>query len=116
MPKKAPILSHVAISRLEAPGFHGVGFVPGMGLLIKGNGTKHWALRSRRCGPELRMGLGPYEQTSLSQARYVARIAHHLLSWHHVDPFSPRMESFEASHEEVRKHLHSLQRIARRKR
>lgn len=116
MPKKAPELSHVAISRLDSPGFHPVGVIPGMGLLIKGDGTRHWALRTNRCRLQLRMGLGPYEQTTLAQARYAARLAINLIWWYGVYPMSPRMKSFEASHEEVRKHLHGLRRVASKKR
>lgn len=82
MPKKARELSALAVSRLKAEGRHAVGGVDGLYLRIAGC-SRAWVLcaamgtRINRAGKavprRLNMGLGPYPEFSLAEAREKAR-------------------------------------------
>jgi len=73
MPKIAKELSALDIKRLNKPGRHAVGYISGLLLNVKDSGAKSWMLRTiignRRCS----IGLGPYPEITLSQARNKAR-------------------------------------------
>lgn len=73
MPKIAKELSAMEIKRLNKPGRHAVGYIPGLLIVVKDSGSKSWMLRTmignRRCS----IGLGPYPEISLSEARDKAR-------------------------------------------
>lgn len=71
MPKKAPELGALAVSRLGA-GFHAVGGVDGLYLRIEG-GTREWVLRYSAGSRRRKMGLGGYPSVTLAQARERAR-------------------------------------------
>lgn len=72
MPKKAKELSALAVSKLKAEGRYAVGGADGLHLRIAGE-SRAWVLRikigSRRCD----IGLGPYPEVSLAEARETAR-------------------------------------------
>jgi integrase len=82
MPKKAKELSALAITKLKAEGRHAVGGVDGLYLRIAGD-SRAWVLcvaqgtRINRTGKEvvrrLNMGLGPFPEISLAEAREKAR-------------------------------------------
>lgn len=82
MPKKAKELSALAVSRLKENGKHAVGGVDGLYLRIAGN-SRAWVLcaamgsRINQSGKEvvrrLSMGLGPFPEISLAEARESAR-------------------------------------------
>ncbi|HDS1113867.1 TPA: integrase arm-type DNA-binding domain-containing protein [Pluralibacter gergoviae] len=82
MPKKARELSALAVSRLKADGRYAVGGVDGLYLRIAGR-SRAWVLcvamgtRINRAGKtvprRLNMGLGPYQEISLAEARDRAR-------------------------------------------
>jgi integrase len=79
MPKIAKELSAVEVKRLSRPGWHAVGGVPGLLLQIRisssGRGTlsRSWLLRLRTAGKRQPLGLGPYPQVTLAEAREQAR-------------------------------------------
>lgn len=72
MPRKAKELSDRAVRALKAEGRHAVGGVDGLHLRIAGE-SRAWVLRikvgDRRCD----IGLGPYTDVSLAEARETAR-------------------------------------------
>ncbi|MFJ0492289.1 site-specific integrase [Citrobacter werkmanii] len=82
MPKKARELSALAVSRLKAEGRYAVGGVDGLYLRIAGC-SRAWVLcvamgtRINKAGKavprRLNMGLGPYQEISLAEARDRAR-------------------------------------------
>lgn len=82
MPKKARELSALAVSRLKTEGRHAVGGVDGLYLRIAGC-SRAWVLcvamgtRINKAGKavprRLNMGLGPYQEISLAEARDKAR-------------------------------------------
>jgi len=73
MPKIARELTAIEIKNLNKPGRHTVGCIPGLLIVVKDSGAKSWMLRTmignRRCS----IGLGPYPEISLSEARNKAR-------------------------------------------
>lgn len=73
MPKIAKELSAMDIKRLVRPGRHAVGYISGLLIVVKDSGAKSWMLRTiignRRCS----IGLGPYPEVSLADARNKAR-------------------------------------------
>lgn len=73
MPRKAAELSALKVKRLKSPGFHFVGGVPGLILQIKGPTSRSWVLRTRLAGKRLHIGLGPYPEVGLAEARTKAR-------------------------------------------
>lgn len=82
MPKKARVLSVLAVSRLKADGRYAVGGVDGLYLRIAGR-SRAWVLsvamgtRINKAGKtvprRLNMGLGPCQEVSLAEARDKAR-------------------------------------------
>lgn len=73
MPKKAPELSALKVSRLTAPGCHAVGGVAGLLLQVTDTGARSWILRASIAGKRREMGLGAFPDVSLSSARERAR-------------------------------------------
>jgi len=82
--KRAKELSAVAIRQLKAPGYYSVGGVGGLLLCVKESGAKSWILRystglkriskNGKPYPVLRdMGLGPFPDVGLGDAREEAR-------------------------------------------
>ncbi len=82
MPKKAKELSGLVVSRLKSEGMYAVGGVDGLYLRIR-NQSRAWVLcvamgtrinnLGRTVPRRLNMGLGPYPEVSLAEARDKAR-------------------------------------------
>lgn len=82
MPKKAKELSGLAVSRLKTEGTYAVGGVDGLYLRIRGQSLS-WILcvamgvrvnaLGRTVPRRLNMGLGPYPEVSLAEARDKSR-------------------------------------------
>lgn len=92
MPKKAPELGALAVSRLAKPGAHAVGGVAGLQLKINDQGGRSWVLRSTVGGKRREMGLGGYPDVSLAQARERARAARDQIELG-VDPIHARQQA-----------------------
>lgn len=73
MPKKAAELSALQVGRLTAPGFHAVGGVAGLYLMVKDTGARSWILRATVGTRRAEIGLGGYPDVTLAQARSKAR-------------------------------------------
>jgi integrase len=84
MPKLAKELQALSVSKLTAPGVHFVGGVQGLALQVVG-GSRAWLLRVVIAGKRRDMGLGPYPEVTLAQARDKAREARELIR-QGVDP------------------------------
>lgn len=84
MPKLAKELQALVVAKLTAPGLHFVGGVQGLALQITG-GSRSWVLRVTIAGKRRDMGLGPYPEVTLAQARDKAREARELIR-QGVDP------------------------------
>lgn len=69
MPRRARELSAIEVKRLVRPGLHAVGTVAGLCLQVAESGARSWLLRTT-IGPKRReIGLGPYPEISLKEAR-----------------------------------------------
>lgn len=75
MARKAKDLSAFSVARLDAPGLHFVGEVPGLALQVLPTGGRTWVLRVVIAGKRRDMGLGGYPGVTLAGARDAARIA-----------------------------------------
>jgi integrase len=79
MPKIAKELSALEVKRLNCPGWHAVGGVAGLLLQVREPAKegaplpRSWILRLRVAGQRQPIGLGPYPQVSLADARELAR-------------------------------------------
>jgi integrase len=79
MPKIARELSALEVKRLNRPGWHAVGGVPGLLLQIKPPAregapiSRSWILRIQVAGQRQPVGLGGFPQVSLASAREQAR-------------------------------------------
>lgn len=79
MPKIAKELTALEVKRLTRPGWHAVGGVAGLLLQIRvpsgvsGTLSRSWVLRLRMVGKRQPLGLGPYPQVTLAEAREQAR-------------------------------------------
>lgn len=78
MPKIAPELSARAVAALKAEGRHAVGGAPGLHLRIA-NGHRGWVLRVVVGEQRRDLGLGPFPETGLAEARQKAREMHQLV-------------------------------------
>jgi integrase len=74
-PKVKP-LEAISVKRLEKPGMHAVGEVPGLLLQISAAGNKSWIYRYRLGGKRRHLGLGVYPAISLAKAREKAKKAY----------------------------------------
>ena len=74
MPKLAKPLSAIEVKRLNKEGFHAVGTVPGLGLMITTEGTRSWVFRITYGGVRRKMGLGGYPAVTLAIATEKARL------------------------------------------
>jgi len=99
--KRAKELSPIAIRQLKDPGYYSVGGVGGLLLCVKQSGAKSWILRystgrkriskNGKPYPVLRdMGLGPFPDVGLGEAREVARIKKAMLREEGLDPIEER--------------------------
>lgn len=70
MPKQAKELKAIHIKRLSEPGRHAVGGVPaGLSLNITDTGARSWIFRVTVGRNRRHIGLGPYPEVSLAEAR-----------------------------------------------
>jgi integrase len=95
MPKIARQLTALEVKRLETPGWHAVGGVAGLLLQIRSSNnpstplSKSWVLRTMIGQSRKPLGIGPYPQVGLAEAREkAARVLEDIKSG--VDPKSQR--------------------------
>ncbi|HET8701444.1 MAG TPA: integrase arm-type DNA-binding domain-containing protein [Nitrococcus sp.] len=72
MPKRARELSALEVRRLTTPGLHAVGGVVGLQLRISDTNARYWVLRTTIAGRRRDIGIGPYPEVTLAQARVSA--------------------------------------------
>lgn len=73
MPKKAKELKDIQVRRLTEPGRHPVGGTPpGLNLNITETGARSWIFRVTVGRNRRHIGLGPYPEVSLAEARQMA--------------------------------------------
>ncbi|MCW1498745.1 tyrosine-type recombinase/integrase [Acinetobacter baumannii] len=104
MPKKSKELSALSVSRIKATGRHSVGGVDGLCLNVEGN-SRVWILRAvvgkrldkdGKLKPHRRdIGLGPYPEVSLAEARAKATELR-LQIRNGIDPIRHKQEQREA--------------------
>ncbi len=93
MPRKAPELTAYQIRRkAKKQGFHAVGGVAGLHLNVSDNLATSWILRATVGDRRRDIGLGGYPDTSLEQARGLARDAR-LQIRQGIDPVAARQEA-----------------------
>ena len=95
MPRVAKELSAVEVKRINAPGFHAVGGVPGLLLKVKPTGSRQWVLRAMVGAKRRDMGLGGFPAVTLAQARERAREYRELIFQGH-DPVEQRRKRISA--------------------
>jgi integrase len=69
MPKVARELSAMAVSRLREVGMHAVGGAAGLHLAVSTSGSRSWVARIMINGKRRDIGLGPYPDIGLADAR-----------------------------------------------
>lgn len=89
MPRVAKELTAAEVRRIDRPGFHAVGGVPGLLLQVTAGGGRSWVLRvlvgNRRRG----FGLGSFPYVSLAEARNKSRALRDKLA-QGIDPVAER--------------------------
>ena len=88
MPKIAPELSARAVAALKVEGRHAVGGAPGLHLRIS-NGHRGWVLRVMVGEQRRDLGLGPFPEIGLAEAREKARDMHKLVR-QGIDPLTTK--------------------------
>lgn len=73
MPKRVKEKTAAQIRQLSRPGLHAVGGVAGLCIQIKDTGSKSWLLRAVVGGQRRSIGLGPFPDVPLADAREKAR-------------------------------------------
>lgn len=68
VPKQSRELSALSVKRLPV-GVHAVGGVPGLLLQVRDSGSRSWLLRAMVAGRRREIGLGPYPEVGLADAR-----------------------------------------------
>lgn len=101
MAKKAKELSALAVSRLKEEGRYAVGGADGLHLRITGN-SKAWVLRIKIGAKRSDIGLGPFPEVSLADARELAR-EHRRKVREGVDPLAQKREARAAQKIETAK-------------
>ena len=94
MPRKAKELSALEVKRLRHSGsggnrFVAVGGVDGLQLQITPSGARSWLLRATVHGKRRQIGLGPFPDVPLAQARERAREMKDRI-WRGEDPIADR--------------------------
>lgn len=95
MPRLTEPLGPLAVSRLNRPGLHAVGGVPGLALQVLPSGGRTWILRTIIGNRRREMGLGGYPGVTLAMAREAAREARELIR-RGIDPIEAAKEAREA--------------------
>lgn len=73
MPKKAKELTDLEVRRLIKPGLYAVGGVAGLHLRVRHAEARYWILRAKVGHRRRDLGVGPYPDLTLAQARSRAR-------------------------------------------
>ena len=94
MPRKAKELSAVEVRKIAHPGTGGnrnvaVGGVDGLHLQVTPTGARSWLLRVTIKGKRCQIGLGPFPDVTLSQARERAREVKDQI-WRGIDPLAEK--------------------------
>jgi integrase len=89
MAKTAKALAAIEVARLDAPGYHAIGTVPGLNLQVTPGGAKSWVLRVKVGTKRREIGLGPYPAVKLAQAHEKARAVREQIA-QGVDPVEHR--------------------------
>lgn len=95
MPKLAKELSALAVSKLNQPGLHFVGSVPGLALQVKAGSARSWILRLVIGNKRRDMGLGAFPSVSLAHARNKASEAREMVR-QGVDPIERQRAALSA--------------------
>lgn len=95
MPKVARELTALEVRRLSRPGMHAVGGVAGLLLRISETGARYWVLRVRITGKRRDLGLGPFPEVGLAEARQEAAAMRRQLR-QGVDPAAERRAARDA--------------------
>src|SRR5690349_18744193 len=73
MARIAKTMSALEVGRLNQPGYHFVGGVPGLILQVTPSGARTWLLRAMVGERRREIGLGGFPEVSLADAREAAR-------------------------------------------
>jgi len=95
VPKLPEPMGPLAVSRLNRPGLHAVGGVPGLALQVLASGGRTWVLRAVIGNRRREMGLGGFPGVTLAMAREAAREARELIR-RGIDPIEAAKEAREA--------------------
>lgn len=95
MPKVARELNPLAVRKLSRPGLHAVGGAAGLLLRISETGARYWILRTTVGGRRRDIGIGPYPEVSLAQARQQAGEMR-LQARNGIDPIAERQSARDA--------------------
>ncbi len=95
MPKLAKELSALTVSKLNQPGLHFVGSVPGLALQVKAGSARSWILRLVIGNKRRDMGLGAFPSVSLAHARNKASEAREMVR-QGVDPIERQRAALSA--------------------
>jgi integrase len=104
MPRIAKELGPLEVKRLTAPGYHPVGFVPGLNLQVSAAGTKSWVLRCTVGNKRREIGLGAYPGVGLALAREKAQQVRDDIDAG-VDPVAQRKQNRQSILETQRQQL-----------
>lgn len=83
-------LTALRVEKIKNPGYYGDG--KGLWIRVKTTGAKSWMYRFMRQGKQREMGLGPYPEISLADARQLAADARALVK-RGIDPIEARHQA-----------------------
>lgn len=95
MPKVAKELNPLAVRKLSRPGLHAVGGAAGLLLRISDTGARYWILRTTVGSRRRDIGIGPYPEVSLAEARKQAAEMR-LQARNGIDPIAERQSAKES--------------------
>lgn len=115
MPRRAKEMEAVQVRRIKRPGYHPVGGVAGLLLCVKPSGAKSWVLRYSTGATRMSstgkpyavrrdLGLGPWPDVGLAQARERARQARDDL-FQGIDPIDARRDRRRALREATERNI-----------
>jgi integrase len=73
MGRKVRSRTHIEVAKLKKPGMHAVGDPPGLVLRVRPEGSRSWILRALVLGKRRHIGLGPFPEVALADAREAAK-------------------------------------------
>jgi integrase len=91
MGRRAVDLAPLAVAKLKTPGLRFVGHIAGLALCVSETGARSWILRVTVGGKRRDMGLGPFPEVSLAEAKEKARKARAQVRDGGVDPIAARL-------------------------